>query len=145
MSFTKPLPRVFSSITFVLGIIFSGNTVLAAEEAPAMVDGATTINSQEAKKLYDDGVAFVDPRGDADFEAGRIPEAMQLAVKSPDFTEENLLKLVGKNDPVVFYCNGVKCALSSTACTKAVAWGWTNVYYYREGFPGWKQSGYPVE
>lgn len=117
----------------------------AKEAAPLTVEGATTIDAAEAKRLYDEGVAFVDPRGDADFEAGRIPEAMHLPVKGSEFTKENLAKLVDPDEPVVFYCNGQKCGLSSMAAAKAVSWGWNKVYYFRDGFPGWKSAGYTVE
>ena len=34
-------------------------------------------------------------------------------------------------------------ALSGAAM--AVAWGFTKVYYFREGFPAWKTAGYAIE
>lgn len=114
------------------------------EAAPLTVDGASTVNVAQAKALFDQGAVFIDPRGDADWDAGRIPGAIHLAFNG-GLTEESLAEVVGRDEPVVFYCNGVKCGLSSKACTKAVSWGFTNVYYFREGFPGWETAGYPIE
>jgi rhodanese-related sulfurtransferase len=34
---------------------------------------------------------------------------------------------------------------SSDATKLAVGWGFSKVYYYRDGFPAWKAAGNPVE
>jgi len=128
--------------TLVLVLFVS--PVYAAESAPMEVEGAQRITAAEAKALFDKGVIFVDVRGDADYNAGRIPEAEHLHVDSK-LTDASLGALVKKGGPVVFYCNGTKCGLSPKACAKAVAWGYTNVKYFRGGFPEWKAAGYPVE
>ena len=52
---------------------------------------------------------------------------------------------VGLDEDVVFYCSGVRCPRSSAGATRAVAWGYKKIYYFREGFPAWKNAGYPVE
>lgn len=116
----------------------------AEEPAPAQVSGATTIDGVKAKELFDRGVLFVDPRKDADYEAGRIPGAAHLNLDS-SLSEETLSAEAKKDEEIVFYCNGVKCKVSSSACKLAVNWGFSNVYYYRTGFPDWKSRGYPVE
>ena len=51
----------------------------------------------------------------------------------------------GKDEAVVIYCNGEKCMRSSKACAQAVEWGFTNISYFRDGFPAWKAAGYPTE
>ena len=118
---------------------FAGKT-----EGPATVDGATTIDVNEARKLFDAEVPFIDARKDKDWEAGRIPGAYHLDVKKA-LTKESLGKIARKNEPVVFYCNGIKCHRSSKASAMAVAWGYTDVKYFRTGFPAWKAAGNPVE
>lgn len=118
--------------------------VHAAEEAPATVPGAKTIGVAEAKALYDKKVVFVDARNNSDWEAGRIAGAKHLELHS-DLTKENLAKIAKPGDPVVFYCNGVKCMVSPNAINKVKPWGYTNLYYLREGLPAWKAANYPVE
>ena len=117
----------------------------SAAEAPMSVNGAKTVSTAEAKALFDEGVLFVDAREDAAWALGRIPGALHLDVNTGAFTREALLAEASLEDKIVFYCNGVKCLRSSNACEKAIEYGFKNVYYYREGYPGWKTAGYPVE
>ncbi len=116
----------------------------AKETSPETIQGATTITVDEAKALFDKGVVFVDVRSDSDFEAGRIPGAVHLELKKV-LTEAALTGAVSKDQEVVIYCNGHSCMRSSDATAKAVDWGFTNVKYYRDGFPSWQGAGHPVE
>lgn len=115
-----------------------------ASEAPMTVNGVKTINATEAKALFDDGALFVDPRRDSDYAAGRIPDAVHLELKSV-YNQQSLSAEAAKGDAIVFYCNGPKCKRSAQAAEKAVSWGFTKLYYFRDGFPAWKSAGYPVE
>ena len=134
-------------IALVTGLVVTlllPTLAVAKEEAPMAVDGTTTVNVAEAKTLFDQGALFIDPRGDADFDAGRVPGAIHLPLNG-GLSEASLSDVANKDETLVFYCNGVKCAVSSEACAKAVAWGFTDVRYFREGFPGWEAAGYPIE
>ena len=53
--------------------------------------------------------------------------------------------VAGKDEAVVMYCNGHNCMRSSKASAMAVGWGYSKIYYFRDGFPAWKDAGYPVE
>ncbi len=115
-----------------------------AETSPETVAGATTVTPQVAKTMFDDGAIFIDVRSQTDWDAGRIPDAIHLNVKSA-LSKEALLEEVSLEDPLVFYCNGHACMRSSKAAGMAVTWGFKNVYYFRDGLPAWKTAGYPVE
>ncbi|MFP4561053.1 MAG: rhodanese-like domain-containing protein [Thiohalorhabdus sp.] len=127
--------------------------------SPERVEGATTISLERAHELWQEGVPFVDPRTKADYLVGHIPGAARLRndpderwVKSgevagqqlEELTEESLLEVAAKDEPVVFYCNGVDCPRSSGSAALAVHWGWEEVYYLRHGFPAWQDAGYEV-
>ncbi len=120
----------------------------SAEVSPTEVAGAVTVSPAMAKALYDRGVRFVDVRSDARWNQGHIPGAVNLGFKKDFsekvFSEATLSAIVGKDQEVIIHCAGPKCLLSSKACVKAVSWGFTNVYYLRDGFPGWRAAGYPV-
>ncbi len=133
----KTLSTVLLSVTATVS--FAGSV-----EGPLTVDGATTVDASEATKLFENEVAFIDVRKDKDWEAGRVPEAYHLDVKTK-LTEESLSDVVKKDETVVFYCNGIKCLRSAVATEKAVSWGYTDVKYFRTGFPAWKKAGNPVE
>jgi len=124
--------------------IFAFTLPAMANLSPEAVDGATTVSVEEASALFDEGVVFIDVRKSSDFEAGRVPGAVHLDVKS-DFSADTLAQVVAADEKVVIYCNGHSCMRSSKATAMAVEWGYTHVYYMRDGFPAWDVSGMPVE
>jgi TolB-like protein/class 3 adenylate cyclase/rhodanese-related sulfurtransferase len=108
------------------------------------VKGATKIGAATAKALHDRGVVFVDVLPSAKYRYSHIAGAANLYLGT-DLTEDNLSRLVGKDDEVVFYCSGEGCYLSPSACAKALTWGYTRVYYFAGGLPAWKAAGFPVD
>ena len=127
------------------GLRLAGVPSAGQEKAvsPIQVAGATTVDAAEAKELSDRGVAFVDVRGRDSWNNGHVPGAVHLFLQG-GFSEAALSRVVAKGQEVVIYCMGPRCLLSSTACVKAVEWGFEKVYYFREGFPSWKAAGYRV-
>lgn len=136
----KYLKLLFAALLFSsASIALAGNKV-----SPASIAGATTVDTAKAKALFDNGILFLDVRKDKDWDAGRVPDAIHIELKKK-LTEESMAKEVKKDEEVVIYCNGEKCMRSSKASAKAVGWGFSKVYYYRDGFPAWKAAGHPVE
>ena len=127
-----------------LVIISAISTIAHADASPETVAGATTIDSATAKQMFDDGALFIDVRKQLDWDAGRVPDALHLDVKSA-FTKDAVLAEAATDAPIVIYCNGHSCTRSSKASQLAVSWGFKNIRYYRDGFPAWKKAGYPVE
>jgi rhodanese-related sulfurtransferase len=114
------------------------------EISPIEIAGATSVDAAAAKRLFDRGVPFVDVRGDSDWSFGHIPGAIHLDLDQA-FGETSLSAVAGKDQQVVIYCMGPRCLRSSQACALAVSWGFTQVFYFREGLPAWKAAGYSVE
>jgi len=129
---------------FVFAVAVTVTAPVLAAESPMTIAGATTVDTAAAKALFDKEVLFIDVRKDSDWNAGRIPGAEHLELKKV-FTAESMGAIVEKDQEVVIYCNGATCMRSSAASAKAVDWGFTKVYYYRDGFPAWKAAGNPVE
>lgn len=125
-------------------MVFNASLTSASEVSPMNVSGATTVDAAGAKNLFDNEALFVDTRKDKDWDAGRIPGAEHLNIKT-NLSAESLSAVAAKDEKIVMYCNGEKCMRSSKAAAMAVEWGFTNVYYFRDGFPAWKDAGYPVE
>jgi rhodanese-related sulfurtransferase len=137
----KYIRSMLSPLMFVALV---GGANASDKISPQTIDGATTVSAAEAKDLFDKGTLFVDTRKDKDWSAGRIPDAVHLDVKQA-LSEETLGNEAKKDEAVVMYCNGESCMRSSKASAMAVEWGFTKVYYFRDGFPAWKSAGYPVE
>ncbi len=139
--------RLFLStaVMVMTSLAFAPASGLAKEkDSPTKINGAVTVDAKKAKELFDKGVVFVDVRSDKDYAAGRVPDAMHIELKKV-YTKDSLGKAVKPEQPLVIYCNGHSCLRSAHAAEKAIAWGYKNVYYFRDGFPAWKSSGYPVE
>src|SRR5215469_2978406 len=110
-----------------------------------VVLGATEIDAPAAKTLHDRGGAiFIDVRASGDFESGHIPGAKHLSVEA-QLSEETLATVAGKDDEVVFSCQGKHSPWSAYASAKALLWGCTRVDRFAGGFPAWQDAGYPTE
>jgi len=119
---------------------------LAQAAAPLSVPGATTVNTAEAKKLWDSGAVFIDSRKKEDWEDGHIAKAIHLdRGDRENYTRDKVSKMFKKDQALVTYCYGKVCTRSSQMAADLVSVGYTNVYFYREGFPGWSFGGHPIE
>jgi len=134
------MKKFLTSLLFALSV----SAVQAKSPAPLQVDGAMTVNTVQAKALMNRGVTFIDVRRDSDFSKAHIQWAIHLDLKLA-LTEVTLLDVLRKDQPVLFYCNGDMCQRSAIASEKAVQWGWDEVYYYRGGFPDWRDAKLPLE
>lgn len=105
--------------------------------------GVTMVDVSTAKDLLDRDVAFVDLRG-YEYIEGHVPGAVHLDWNK-SFDEENLAKVVNKDQALVLYCYGHGCFRSRKASSLAVAWGYQKVYHFAGGYRVWKAKGYPVE
>ncbi|MFA8385913.1 MAG: rhodanese-like domain-containing protein [Pelagibaca sp.] len=56
----------------------------------------------------------------------------------------NQITGTNKNMPIVIYCSDPMCWLSYNASLRAVAAGFTNVYWYRGGIQAWEMAGLPL-
>lgn len=118
--------------------------------SPETVEGAKLVTTEEAYALWEKRAVFVDTRSTKAFELGRIPGAISLpyepgAESAQPFTAESLAEVAEKDEPLVCYCNGLKCDRAPWCASLALEWGYTDVYYYREGFPAWAEAGHSVE
>lgn len=57
-----------------------------------------------------------------------------------------MAKLTGgdKSRPLVYFCVSAQCWLSYNAALRAVAAGYTQVYWYRGGIEAWRAAGLPL-
>ncbi len=112
--------------------------------SPEHVAGTTTTTLEKAKTLFDKGAKFIDVRNPRLYARRHIPGAYHLDLKHA-YNEESLAAVANKDEPIVIYCSGVKCARSYRASEKAVSWGYKKVHYFRGGIVDWRDAGYPVE
>lgn len=135
---------IFSCLTLNLFLVMPVFAEKTRYRSPESVKGAITTSLQQAKMLFDEGVPFVDVRNVRLFTRKHIPDAHHLDLKK-DFNEESLSGVVGKDQPFVIYCSGIKCARSSRAAVSAISWGFTRAHYFRGGIVEWRDAGYPLK
>jgi rhodanese-related sulfurtransferase len=85
-------------------------------------------------------VLIIDARPTArKFDKGHIPVAASI----PDRKFDKMTNLLpqDKGTLLIFYCGGLKCALSHKSAFKAEKLGYTNVKVYAAGYPDWVKNG----
>lgn len=144
------IPRLIAAALF--GVLLAGP---ASADTPASLDGTKLVSAEEVVKLQASGATVLDVRVASEYAEGHIKGAVSVPYREKsdkavtfDASQDefNLAKLpAAKDAAVVIYCNGPECWKSFKASTLAVKGGYTNIYWYREGFPNWKSKGLPSE
>ncbi len=107
------------------------------------VEKTIKIDVAEARALLARGVPFVDVRAALNYDNGHLPRAVNLSLVA-GLSRESLARVAGTDEEVVFYCHGLHCTYAAYAAAKAIAWGYTRVYYFAGGFMEWSDEGYPL-
>jgi rhodanese-related sulfurtransferase len=112
--------------------------------SPDTVPGTTKVDAEGVINLVEkiSQLVIVDARIRHD----RLQGYIEGSVSLPDVetTCESLASVIPKkSSPVLFYCNGPKCGRSVHSSNKALACGYTQVYWFRGGFEEWKNKNYP--
>jgi len=107
------------------------------------IKGAQTVDAFEALKLFEHGATFIDVRDVAEYQLGHIRSAVHLDLKR-DFNDLYLIETLDRNIPIVIYCNSAHCYRSAVATFLAVAWGYENVHYFKDGYFTWLALDLPV-
>lgn len=129
----------------VLMVLSVFSVAQAEEETPENIQGTTRVNADEVINLVESmpDLTIIDARKTSDREKGYIEGSIGL----PDTeTDEDALAMhiTGKDTPVLFYCNGVKCGRSVKSAKLAVSLGYSKVYWFRGGWAEWVENGLPV-
>ncbi|MEM7123727.1 MAG: BTAD domain-containing putative transcriptional regulator [Pseudomonadota bacterium] len=112
--------------------------------APTDVDGATTIDVSGARDLFEQGITMIDVRGWSEWVDGHVPGAVHLDLFHA-FSVDAVSAHVGKDEQVIIFGGGAaEGSYAAIGTLRVVSWGYRNVYYLRDGFPGWKAAGYPT-
>ena len=129
--------------------------VLAAASFATL--GASTAQAQEEFQKYPDIVdvkfvmeyAAIPKRDDVMivdssptarmYDVGHVPTAVSI----PDRKFDDMAGMLpqDKSMQLIFYCGGLKCALSHNSAFKAEKLGYSNIKVYAAGYPDWIKNG----
>lgn len=118
-----------------------GTQAAAAGEKPAFKVFHRIVEASFVKEVVDGRSVglVIDARPKRKkFDKGHIPGA--LSMPASRFDEMKGLLPADKGALIVFYCGGLKCALSHKNAHKAEALGYTNVHVFAKGYPEWKKQ-----
>jgi rhodanese-related sulfurtransferase len=125
--------------TFLLS---SAAHVSAAEPQPAPYK---TVMTEELKRMLDTGSnapLVIDARNPEEYDEVHIMNAVNIPVAKLE--KDPTLLPTDKKQPIVFYCNGIKCGKSKKAAQIAAALGYSNLTVYVEGMPVWEEKGMSI-
>ncbi len=100
------------------------------------------ITHEDARRLFDMGVAFLDARHDHEYLEGHVVQALRVA---PDEFQEKLgsiMSVTSTDRPVVIYCNGGQCDASHNLAKLLQPVGFTQIHIMIDGYPAWAKA-YP--
>lgn len=84
-------------------------------------------------------VALLDVRPEEEYEAGHLPEAINIPLEQL----EDMLGKLPRDREIVAYCRGPYCVLSHEAVQRLRQLGY-RVRRFEEGYPEWKAAGLPI-
>jgi rhodanese-related sulfurtransferase len=118
---------------------------LAADEKPAAAHQdqlVKKVSVEEFDKLRSAKTNVVlDVRSAKEFQAGHIPNAVNIDVNSPDF-DKKVAELDKSKTYLVHCAAGTR---SAKACGKLETVGFKQLYDLPVGFRGWEKAGKPIE
>ena len=133
-------------VVFCLLLPFT--TIAYASEkptAPESIKGAVTITAEEVIKLIlsNPDIVIIDSRKKTEYIKGHIEGAINLLNTGLSIEELSLIA-PNKAGAIIFYCNGPRCLRSSDSVTKAIAWGYNNIFWFRGGWKEWVNKKFPI-
>jgi rhodanese-related sulfurtransferase len=136
----------YNWLLILTALFLLSNPAIAAKNtkyrSPLHVPGATTIDADKARFMFDDGVKFIDVRNPRLFARGHVPGAIHLDLKYA-YSLQALEAVANRNEPIVIYTSNTKCPRAFHASRMALEWGYNKVYYFRNGIVEWRRLGFP--
>ena len=103
------------------------------------------IHLDKTKEFYDrGGLIILDARETEEFAEGHIRGALSAPGDAVGGDLEWLERMSKEPRPILIYCGGGDCELSINLGFELTRAGHHRVLVFKEGFPAWKDAGYPV-
>jgi rhodanese-related sulfurtransferase len=104
------------------------------------------ISVDRAFGYWEEGMAFVDARTDAERVVGTVEGAFHLETRNfIDGSAMGILDNMEPAFPVIVFCGGGECDASENVAKRLIGWGFNEVYIMHEGFGAWEAAGHPTE
>ncbi len=135
-------------------LLVAGQSMAEKALTPESIESATIVDAEWVKVNLGKVMVF-DARKKGEYIEKHIPGSINVPYKDKsekvlDFDRSkdkwDISKYPeDKSTSIVVYCNGIKCWKSYKTLVRLAEAGYTDLYWLREGFPGWLERGYPTE
>jgi rhodanese-related sulfurtransferase len=124
-----------------------GQGVISAKSKQDVISHELEINDvHTAKMIYDERKAvFVDARAQDSFEEGHIKGAVSFPVGYFEKYIDTFKSTYPISSYIVTYCSGRECDDSHKLAQLLLAEGYTQISVFIDGYPAWRDAGYPIE
>lgn len=102
------------------------------------------VTLDQAYKLFNSGVLFIDARDEADYVLGHISNSINIPFDDFDNHKQKLEKL-SIEKPMVVYCAGTDCDLSHLLANLLFEKGYKQVYVFFGGWNEWIEANYSID
>ena len=103
------------------------------------------IGLERAQELFAGGQAlFIDARSQLEYETGHIRGALSLPAEEFDDIFPAVEETLAQGKPLVAYCHGQACPLSTEVADRLRSFGFGQVAVFQDGWGQWTKAGLPV-
>lgn len=102
------------------------------------------IDLENAFKLYNKGIKFVDVRDQWDYSDGHVLGSINLPEVEFSPQHESLSEL-SKDESLILYCSSDDCGLSKKVAVELLKLGYKSLFVFEDGWETWRDAGYPIE
>jgi len=122
---------------------------------PTSLAGAVILSAEQVVDLVRQSAQVFDVRSEKEYLDHHLPGAHSLPYEERSKKETGFDSKLDRFDltvlprdrdsPIIFYCNGGECWKSYKASVTALKAGFRKVFWFRGGFPEWRQKGLPLQ
>ncbi len=119
------------------GFLARANATASVQEAH-LASFIPKVSKNKVERLLGTDTVFIDARLARDFKAGHIEGAISVPVDANDAERYKATAGIGKDAPIVIYCQSAGCKFAEKVTIKLKGDGFRNISIFKGGWNEWK-------
>lgn len=119
------------------GLLAHANATEAIEKAH-VGDLTPKVSKAEVGQLLNTATVLIDARFASDFNAGHLPNAINVSIDSSDDQRHKVMAGIAKDAKIVVYCQSLGCKFAAEITAKLLEDGFSNVSIFKGGWHEWE-------
>lgn len=117
---------------------FSHSQAIASIQEAHVADFMPKLEVEQVRRLLDTQAIFIDARYPRDYQAGHLPQAINIPVDADLPLYREALAGVSKDNPLIVYCQSLTCPYAKKVAAVLVGEGFTHISLFKGGWEEWK-------